>query len=170
MKYISVILPMYNEEANILPMYQKVTKVLHGINRDYEIIFVDDGSKDRTFTYLSELHKRDGHVKVISFRRNYGKAAGLAAGFRQAQGEIVITMDGDLQDEPEEIRNFLAVMDKGYDLVTGWKANKHRESVLRILPSRAFNLLTRKLTGLKIHDFNCPFKAYRREVVKELNL
>ncbi len=170
MKYISVILPMYNEEANILPMYQKVTKVLQSINRDYEIIFVDDGSRDRTFAYLSELYRHDRHVKAISFRRNYGKAAGLAAGFKQAQGDIVITMDGDLQDEPEEIRKFLAVMDKGYDLVTGWKANKHRESVLRILPSRAFNFMTRKLTGLNIHDFNCPFKAYRREVVKDLNL
>lgn len=170
MKYISVILPMYNEEANVLPVYSKLTKALGGLNRDYEIIFVDDGSRDRTFLYISELHKRDRHVKAISFRRNYGKAAGLAAGFRQAQGEIVITMDGDQQDEPEEIRKFLAVMDKGYDLVTGWKANKHRESVLRILPSRTFNLLTRKLTGLNIHDFNCPFKAYRREVVKDMNL
>lgn len=172
MKDISIVIPVMNEEPNIKPMYDKTSKVLKSLKKDYEIIYVDDGSTDKTFEEIKKLNKIDKNVHGIKFRRNFGKAAGLSAGFEAANGEIIITMDGDLQDEPEEIPKFLEIMDKGYDLVTGWKASKHRESTLglRKLPSLAFNKLARKLTGLKIHDFNCPFKAYRNEVVKDIVL
>lgn len=168
MVYVSMVIPMYNEGMNAIPMYEKLTKVLKDLKKDYEIVFIDDGSRDKTFVELEKLHKADKKVKVISFRRNFGKAAALSAGFQYAKGEIVITMDGDLQDEPEEIPRFLDAI-KDYDLVSGWKPKKHKGS-LRALPSRIFNMLTRTLTSLHLHDFNCPFKAYRKEVVKDLNL
>ena len=159
MTYLSIIVPMYNEQANVIPMYTKLTKVLQKLDKSYEIMFVDDGSRDKTLHYLSELNSRDKRVKVISFRKNFGKAAGLAAGFDFANGEIVITMDGDLQDEPAEIPKFLYVMNKGYDLVSGWKQTKHK-GTLRVLPSKIFNHLTRRITVFKIHDNNFTFKAY----------
>lgn len=172
MKDITILIPCMNEEPNVAPMYNKTVSVLKKIKKDYEIIFVDDGSTDRTFEEIKKLNKLDKNVHGIRFRRNFGKAAGLSAGFEAANGEIIITMDGDLQDEPEEIPKFIEMMDKGYDLVTGWKASKHRESALglRKLPSMAFNRLAKRLTGLKIHDFNCPFKAYRNDVAKDLVL
>ena len=172
MKDISIVIPVMNEEQNIKPMYDQTVKVLKALKKDYEIIYVDDGSKDKTFEEIKKLNKADKNVRAIRFRRNFGKAAGLSAGFEMASGDIVITMDGDLQDEPEEIPKFLEVMDKGYDFVTGWKVTKHKESMLglRKLPSLIFNRLAQRLTGLKIHDFNCPFKAYRNDVVKDLIL
>jgi len=172
MKEISIVIPVMNEEPNVKPMYEKTVNVLRKLKKDYEIIYVDDGSRDRTFEEIKKLNKQDKNVRAIRFRRNFGKAAGLSAGFEAADGKIVITMDGDLQDEPEEIPKFLAIMGKGYDMVTGWKATKHKESTfgLRRLPSFVFNRLAQRITGLRIHDFNCPFKAYRNHVVKDLVL
>ena len=172
MKDVSIVIPVMNEEPNVKPMYEKTVKVLRALKKDYEIIYVDDGSTDNTFEEIKKLNKADKNVKAIRFRRNFGKAAGLSAGFEYASGNIVITMDGDLQDEPGEMPKFLELIDKGYDMVTGWKVTKHRESALglRKLPSLMFNSLAKRLTGLKIHDFNCPFKAYRNEVVKDLVL
>lgn len=172
MKDITIVIPVMNEEPNIRPMYEKTVKVLKALKKDYEIIYVDDGSRDKTFEEIKKLNKLDKNVRAIRFRRNFGKAAGLSAGFETSQGEIVITMDGDLQDEPEEIPKLIELLDKGYDMVTGWKATKHKESLfgIRKIPSLVFNRLARKITGLKIHDFNCPFKAYRSEVVKDLVL
>ena len=170
MKDLSIIIPVLNEEPNILPLYNKLVPVLKKITQNYEIIYVDDGSKDGTFSKLKELHQKDKNLKVIRFRRNFGKAAALSAAFNMASGKVVITMDGDLQDEPAEIPHFLEELQKGYDMVTGWKANKHKEAYFRRLPSLLFNRLASRLSGLRIHDFNCPFKAYRNEVVKELNL
>ena len=172
MKDVSIVIPVMNEEPNVKPMYEKTVKVLRALKKDYEIIYVDDGSTDNTFEEIKKLNKADKNVKAIRFRRNFGKAAGLSSGFEYASGNIVITMDGDLQDEPGEMPKFLELIDKGYDMVTGWKVTKHRESALglRKLPSLMFNSLAKRLTGLKIHDFNCPFKAYRNEVVKDLVL
>lgn len=170
MKDLTIVVPVLNEELNIVPLYMKLIAVLKNITSNYEIIYVDDGSKDGTFTQLKELHKKEKNLKVISFRRNFGKAAALSAAFNMAEGKIVITMDGDLQDEPAEIPRFLEAMEKGYDMVTGWKTTKHKEGGFRRMPSLLFNKLASRLSGLKIHDFNCPFKAYKNEVVKELNL
>lgn len=172
MKDITIVIPVLNEEPNIKLMYDKTVKVLKALKKDYEFIYVDDGSTDRTFEEIKKLNKIDKNVHAVRFRRNFGKAAALSAGFELASGEIVITMDGDLQDEPEEIPKFLEVMSHGYDLVTGWKASKHRESAfgLRKLPSLVFNYLAKRLTGLSIHDFNCPFKAYKNAVAQELVL
>ncbi|MBU4352553.1 MAG: glycosyltransferase family 2 protein [Nanoarchaeota archaeon] len=169
MMEISILTPMYNEEMNVNPFYEKVTKVLKELNKSYEIVFVDDGSRDSTLKKLKELHSNDPNVKVVSLRKNFGKAAALAAGFEQVKGDIVITMDGDLQDEPGEIPKFLDKMKEGYDLVTGWKTNKHKGSLKR-LPSLIFNKLSSKMTKVYIHDFNCPFKAYKNEVIKDINL
>lgn len=166
---ISIVTPMFNEQENVNAFHEKVGSVLKNIGKSYEIIFVDDGSQDKTFSLLEKLHSKDKNVKVIRLRKNFGKAAALSAGFEIAGGDIVITMDGDLQDEPAEIPNFLAKMDEGFDMVTGWKTDKHRGTLKRI-NSLFFNKLASKLTGVKIHDFNCPFKAYRNEVVKDLNI
>ncbi len=166
---ISVVTPMYNEEGNVRAFYDKATDVLKRINKKYEIIFADDGSKDNTFKLLRELHDKDKRVKVVRLRKNFGKAAALSAGFGQAKGDIIITLDGDLQDEPNEIPKFLDKISQGYDLVTGWKMNKHKGNLKR-LSSLIFNRLSSRLTGVKIHDFNCPFKAYKNEVVKNINL
>ncbi len=166
---ITIIIPVLNEEQNVAILYKQIVNVLSNLKKTFEIIYVDDGSTDKTFDVLAKINKKDKRLKIISFRRNYGKAAALSAGFEMAKGDIVITMDGDLQDEPNEIPKFLKVMNLGYDLVSGWKKTKHK-GTLKVYPSRIFNILTRYLTGVKLHDFNCPFKAYRNEVVKNIIL
>lgn len=167
---ISVVIPVLNEEPNIRPMYEKIKAALKKINESHEIIYVDDGSTDKTFQELSLLHKKDKSLKAIRFQRNYGKASALSAGFMKASGDIIVTMDGDMQDEPGEMKKLVDRLKAGnYGLVTGWKQTKHRGS-LRTIPSHTFNLLTRLITGLRIHDFNCPFKAYRADAAKSINL
>ncbi|MDI6738213.1 MAG: glycosyltransferase family 2 protein [Nanoarchaeota archaeon] len=166
---ISFVTPVFNEEQNISLFYFRVSKIMKDIGRDYDIWFIDDGSTDKTLGLLKELHRKDKRVKFISFRRNFGKAAALSAGFEHANGDIIITMDGDLQDEPEEIPEFIAKIEEGYDLVNGWKF-KRKDPITKTIPSKFFNWLTSKLIGLKLHDFNCGFKAYRKEVVKEITL
>ncbi|MGQ9625436.1 MAG: glycosyltransferase [Anaerolineae bacterium] len=166
---ISVVIPIYDEEESLRVLHARLSEVLGRLGRSYEIIFVDDGSTDGSFAVLEELHASDPHLKALGFRRNFGKSAALSAGFRQAVGEIVITLDADLQDDPEEIPRLLEVLEKGYDLVSGWKYPR-RDPLSKTLPSQIFNWVTRTLTGVNLHDFNCGFKAYRRQVIDEISI
>lgn len=166
---VSIIIPLYNEEESLRELAQKIVGVMTGMRTPYEMIFVDDGSTDGSFQVLKELHEQNRAVKAIRFRRNFGKSAALSVGFREARGKFVVTMDADLQDDPEEIPGLLQTMDDRYDLVSGWKKKRH-DPITKTIPSRFFNFVTRVLTGIPIHDFNCGLKAYRGEVVKELNV
>lgn len=166
---VSIVIPLYNEEESLRELTQKIVDVMAGMRTSYEIIFVDDGSTDGSFQVLKELHAKDRAVKVIRFRRNFGKSAALSVGFREARGKFVVTMDADLQDDPEEIPGLLQAMDDRYDLISGWKKKRH-DPITKTIPSRFFNFVTRVMTGIPIHDFNCGLKAYRGEVVKELNV
>jgi glycosyltransferase involved in cell wall biosynthesis len=139
------------------------------MNVRYELLFIDDGSTDRSFQVLRDLKRIDKHVRIIRFRRNYGKSAALSVGFDKEQGNIVITMDADLQDDPAEIPGLRRKLDEGYDMVSGWKKVRH-DPLTKTVPSRFFNFVTALLTGIKIHDFNCGLKAYRREVTKSLKV
>lgn len=166
---ISFVIPAKNEEKSVGILAEKIDVVLKGLKSKYEIIFVDDGSTDKTLKNLQSLHRKRKAIKVISLRGNWGKSMALEAGFLHARGDIIFTMDADLQDEPKEIPHFLKKIEEGYDLVSGWKKIRHDPSS-KVLPSRILNFLIRKVTGLPIHDTNCGFKAYRREVVESLNL
>lgn len=164
---ISIIIPLYNEAESLHELHHRIKETCIGIGVSYEIIFVDDGSTDNSFSILKSLHEENEEVKVISFRKNYGKSAALSEGFRMAKGDIVITMDADLQDDPGEIRNLLDKISSGDDLVSGWKKKRH-DPIQKTIPSKFFNFTTSLLTGIKIHDFNCGIKAYRSEVIKEI--
>jgi glycosyltransferase involved in cell wall biosynthesis len=164
---ISVVIPLYNEAESIPELHRQLTAVLSGMNREYELLWIDDGSRDESLAVLRGLAEQDRHIRVISFRRNFGKSAGLATGFRAACGDIIITMDADLQDDPAEIPNLIAKLDEGYDLVSGWKKKRY-DPISKTLPSKLFNFVTSKLSGIRLHDFNCGLKAYRNEVVKDL--
>ena len=164
--HLSIIVPVHNEEENILELYKKLYNTLSIIEKTYELIFVDDGSTDNTFEKIKNI--KDSKVKVVRFQRNYGKAAALSCGFKKAKGDIVITLDGDLQDDPKEIPRFLEELKK-YDMVSGWKSNR-KDPISKTVPSRFFNWLTRLITGVKINDFNCGYKAYNKYVVKNINL
>jgi glycosyltransferase involved in cell wall biosynthesis len=167
---ISVVIPAYNEAESVGPLAAQVDAVLAALGRPYQIIFVDDGSSDGTSEALAELVATLPAVKAIQFRRNFGKAAALTAGFRAAQGAIVLTMDADLQDDPQEIPRFLEALDAGpYDLVSGWKFPR-RDPLSKTLPSRLFNAVTSYMGRIKLHDFNCGYKAYRREVLQEMSI
>jgi glycosyltransferase involved in cell wall biosynthesis len=166
---ISVVVPVYNEEESLLPLYEALRSALDRTGRSFEIIFVDDGSRDGSFTVLQALHERDSHVRAIRFRRNFGKTPALVAGFTHARGEIVFTMDADLQDDPTEIPQFLAKLDEGYDLVSGWKYPRH-DPITKTLPSFFFNRMVGLTTGVKLHDMNCGFKAYRHEILDDIKL
>lgn len=166
---LSFIIPAKNEEESLNPLYEQIIDAIKGITTKYEIIFIDDGSQDKTLQVMKELHEKDPRVKVISFRGNLGKSTALQAGFDHAVGDITFTMDADLQDNPKEIPNFLKKIDEGYDLVSGWK-RKRFDPWHKVLPSRILNYVTRKLTGVHLHDINCGFKAYKSDVVKGLNL
>ena len=166
---VSVVLPVLDEVESLGVLYRELTKVLEGLGRPYELIFVDDGSRDGSFETLEKLHRSDERVRVLRLRRNFGKAAALAVGFREANGEIVVTLDADLQDDPNELPRLLTRLEEGYDLVSGWKRDR-QDPIAKTLPSRLFNWVTGRLTGLRLHDFNSGFKVYRREVVEELRL
>ncbi len=166
---LSVVIPLYNEEDSLKELHQQLRSTLGRMNLRYELLFVDDGSTDRSFQVLRDLKRVDKHVKIIRFRRNYGKAAALAVGFDKSQGNVVITMDADLQDDPAEIPALKRKLDEGYDLVSGWKKVRH-DPITKTIPSRFFNFVTRVLTGINIHDFNCGLKAYRRDVVKTVKV
>jgi glycosyltransferase involved in cell wall biosynthesis len=166
---LTILVPVLDEEESVPRLFKEIVTVLDELPDRAEIMFVDDGSRDGTLDRLRELHAADGRVQVVSLRRNFGKTAALLAGFREARGEIVITMDGDLQDDPAEIPNFLARIRAGHDLVSGWK-KKRDDPAGKTIPSRLFNLTVRRSTGIPLHDFNCGFKAYRREVLEEVKL
>lgn len=168
--YLSFVIPAKNEEASIEPLYKEIAGVANKITKNFEIIFIDDGSTDSTFEKMHGIHNKDRRVRVIRFRGNWGKSAALQIGFDHARGDVVFTMDADLQDDPREIPSFLKKINEGYDLVSGWKKKRNDPQVQKVLPSRVINFLTRVLTGTPIHDTNCGFKAYRREVIKNLNL
>ena len=166
---LSVVIPLLDEEGSLRELHERLSAVLGELGRSYEILFVDDGSKDQGPAILAELAEVDPHVGWIRFRRNFGKSAALDAGFQRARGAVVITMDADLQDDPQEIPRMLAALDGGLDLVSGWKA-KRNDPLGKTLPSKLFNFVVRKLSGLELHDFNCGFKAYRREALDGLEL
>lgn len=166
---ITVVIPLLNEEHSIEPLAQELVIVLGTAGQEFEVLFVDDGSSDNSFAVLERQHAEDRRLKVLRFRRNFGKSAALAAGFAAAQGEIVFTMDGDLQDDPLEIPRFLAKLEEGYDLVSGWKYPRH-DPLSKTLPSRVFNWTVGHATGVHLHDLNCGFKAYRRAVIDEIDL
>jgi len=166
---ISVVVPLYNEDESLKELHQQLSAVLRRMNIRYEILFIDDGSTDRSFQVLRDLKRNDRHIKIVRFRRNYGKSAALAVGFDKAQGNIVITLDADLQDDPAEIPSLKKQIEDGYDLVSGWK-KKRKDPLSKTIPSRFFNTITSVLTGIKIHDFNCGLKAYRRDVVKNVKV
>ena len=166
---ISVVVPVFNEERSVALLADELRSVLDGVGATWEAVFVDDGSTDGTFAALTRLHADSQQVKVVRLRRNFGKAAALAAGFAQARGEIVVTIDGDLQDDPAEIPRLLAKLDEGFDLVSGWKRHR-RDPWSRRVVSRVFNAVVGRISGLRLHDMNCGFKAYRAEVVHGLPL
>jgi glycosyltransferase involved in cell wall biosynthesis len=167
---LSIVIPVMNEEQSVRPLFQKLSDQLNLLDQNYEVIFVDDGSTDNTFRELKTLHEEyPGTVRVIRFRRNFGKTPALVAGFSRCKGEIIFTMDGDLQDDPEEIPNFLTKLNEGYDLVSGWKYPR-LDPITKTFPSRVFNGLVSKMTGVHLHDINNGFKAYRREVIEDSHL
>ncbi len=167
---LSVVIPVHNEEPALLPLYDRLTAVLATLRRPYEIIFVDDASTDRSFELLANLAETDSHLRVLRLRRNFGQTAALAAGFHHAVGEIVISMDGDLQHAPEDIPALLAKIDEGYDIASGWRKVRVDNALTRKLPSRIANWLMAKLSGVELHDFGTTFKAYRAEILKDINL
>jgi glycosyltransferase involved in cell wall biosynthesis len=166
---ISVVVPVFNEERSVALLYEELQAALDPLDESWEAVYVDDGSTDGTFAALTRLHSRADNVRVVRLRRNFGKAAALSAGFANAHGEIVVTIDGDLQDDPAEIPRLLAKLTEGYDLVSGWKT-KRRDPITRRIPSKIFNWMTGRMSGLRLHDLNCGFKAYRAEVVRGLVL
>lgn len=167
---LSVVIPIHNEEPAILPLYDRLTAVLEGMQKPYEIIFVDDASIDRSFDLLANLVETDGRLKVIRLRRNFGQTAALSAGFDEAQGEVIVSLDGDLQHEPEDIPALLAKIEEGYDIASGWRKNRIDNAITRKIPSRIANWLMAKASGVKLRDFGTTFKAYRSEVLKDINL
>lgn len=182
MKSISVIVPLYNEKDSLRELYDELSSEISswsvvsgewsGISGQWsvrEIIFVDDGSTDDSFETVRFFQASDPRIKILRFRRNFGKSAALAAGFRLASGEIIVTMDADLQDRPGEMRKLIQPLEEGYDLVSGWKQDR-KDPLKKRLPSRMYNWVTSLLTGVPLHDFNCGFKAYRRQVIEEIRV
>lgn len=167
---VSVVIPLFNEEDNTLLLYQEVKSVCESLAQSYEIIFVDDGSTDRTFETLGKIHKLDAQARVIRFRKNYGQTAAMTAGFEYAQGEVIISMDGDLQNDPIDIPRLLVKMQEGYDVVCGWRKNRQDRLWTRRVPSVVANWIIGKVTGVHIHDNGCSLKAYRAPVIKNVML
>jgi glycosyltransferase involved in cell wall biosynthesis len=167
---LSAVVPVLDEEDSIAALHLSLEEVLASLTSEYEIIYVDDGSQDGSFGILRSLYEKDAeHIRVIQFRRNFGKTAALTAGFREARGEVVITMDADLQDDPTEIPGLLDKLNEDYDLVVAWR-HERRDPLSKRLPSKIANAAVSVLTGVRLHDLNCGFKAYRREVVHDLKL
>lgn len=167
---ISLVIPVMNEEQNVRLLYERVSAQLIELGKPFEIIFVDDGSTDGTFEVLKQLYEENrGLVRVIRFRRNFSKTPALVAGFSRCRGDVVFTMDGDLQDDPVEIPRFLQKLDEGYDLVSGWKYPR-LDPLSKTFPSRIFNGMVSVLTGVHLHDINCGFKAYHREIIEDSHL
>ena len=165
---ISIIVPVLNEEGSLDKFYKETTKSLNEYS-NWEIIFIDDGSDDESYNIMRKLADEDNRVSIIQFFKNFGKADALSEGFKQANGDIIITIDADLQDDPAEIPRLIEKIQEGWDVVSGWKKDR-KDPISKRLPSKLFNMVTRFLTGIKIHDFNCGLKAYRRKVVKSIDI
>jgi glycosyltransferase involved in cell wall biosynthesis len=166
---VSVVVPLYNEHLSLIRLYEELCASLDALGREWEVVFVDDGSSDGSFATLIRMHAERSNVRVVRLRRNFGKTTALAAGFEEACGDVVVTIDADLQDDPAEIPRLLAKLDEGYDLVSGWKETRQDPWTRRVL-SRAFNGMTGRLTGLHLHDVNCGLKAYRASLVRHLRI
>jgi glycosyltransferase involved in cell wall biosynthesis len=167
---LSVVIPIHNEEPSILPLYDRLTTTLGALEKPYEILFVDDASTDRSFELLARLVDTDPRLKVIRLRRNFGQTAALSAGFHEARGDVIVSMDGDLQHAPEDIPALLAKIEEGYDIASGWRKNRVDNALTRRLPSRVANWLIAKASGVKLHDFGTTFKAYRAEILRDIHL
>lgn len=167
---VSVVIPLYNEEESIVPLYEAVHRVVREITPRHEIVFVDDGSADDTFARACELAGNDPNLRVIKFRRNYGQTPAMAAGIDEARGRVVVTMDGDLQNDPVDIPDFLAKLDEGYDIVVGWRVKRQDKLLTRKIPSRIANWIIGKVTGVPIRDNGCSLKAFRADVIKNVPL
>ena len=167
---LSIVVPIHNEEPAILPLYDRLTLVLDKLRKPYEMIFIDDASTDRSFELLSNLCETDSRLKIIRLRRNFGQTAALSAGFDEAQGNIIISLDGDLQHDPEDIPALLSKIEEGYDIASGWRKNRLDNAITRKIPSRIANWLMSKASGIQLRDFGTTFKAYRAEVLKDVNL
>ena len=168
-KKVSVVVPFLNEEESLRPLYNEMKKSLRTISSDHEIIFIDDGSTDKSLNVVKELARFDNKIHYFSFRANYGKSAALQIAFKHVTGDVIITMDADLQDDPNEIPNLLKKLEEGYDMVSGWK-KKRFDPIIKKISSKFFNYITRIFTRIKIHDFNCGLKAYRKQVVETINV
>lgn len=173
-RILSVVIPVYNEEQALWELYGELAKQIHaaiqqGLISDYEVIFVNDGSTDKSKEFITEIIATDPHVYLINLRKNFGKSEALQTGFRHVGGDIIITMDADLQDDPAELIHFIQTLDNGFDLVSGWKFNR-QDPLHKRLPSKLFNAITSILSGIKLHDFNCGYKAYRREVTDSIDV
>lgn len=166
---LSIIIPVYNESKNIPVLYNELNEVLPGLNKKYEIIFINDGSSDNTLENLKEVYSKDRKVRIIDLKRNFGQTAAIAAGFELAEGEIVVTMDGDLQNNPKDIPKLLEKINEGLDVVSGWR-RKRKDFFLRVMLSRVASYLISGMLGLKLHDYGCTLKAYQKKIVKDINL
>src|ERR1700738_1261183 len=167
---LSIVVPIHNEEPAILPLYDRLTSVLESLQKPYEIIFIDDASTDRSFDLLANLVETDHRLKVIRLRRNFGQTAALSAGFDEAQGNVIVSLDGDLQHAPEDIPALLLKIEEGYDIASGWRKDRLDNAITRKIPSRIANWLMAKASGVALRDFGTTFKAYRAEVLKDINL
>lgn len=168
---ISIIVPLFNEDESLPHLAEWIDRVMEENYFDYEVIMVDDGSKDKSWEVIESLHQKNPRYKGVKFRRNYGKSAALNVGFARAAGNVVITMDADLQDSPDEVPELYKMITvDGYDLVSGWKKKRYDSKIAKNIPSKFFNWTTRKMSGIMLHDFNCGLKAYRRDVVKSIEV
>jgi glycosyltransferase involved in cell wall biosynthesis len=167
---VSVVIPLFNEQENLGELYSELKKALNNLGKEYEIVFVNDGSTDKTLPTLVDLARGDKHVKIISFSRNFGQTAAISAGFNHAKGEVIVTLDGDLQNPPAEIGLLLTEMQKGYDVVSGWRRKRQDTFITRRLPSMIANALISKITGVKLHDYGCTLKAYKKKTVENIQL
>jgi len=167
---VSIVIPIYNEEENVALLHRSITEVMRHTNKSYEIIMVDDGSTDSTLSVLKEIQKNDPHLRIIKFRGNFGQSAAMAAGFEAARGETVVAMDGDLQNDPQDIPKLLDKLAEGYDVVSGWRKNRKDKLIVRKVPSKIANRLICSVTGVKLHDTGCSLKAFKREIIKRISL
>lgn len=168
---ISIVVPLYNEEESLPHLIEWIERVMRENNFSYEVLLIDDGSKDNSWTVIEQLSEKNPNVKGVKFRRNYGKSAALNVGFERVEGDVIITMDADLQDSPDEIPElYKMIKTEGYDLVSGWKKKRYDSKLMKNLPSKLYNATTRWFSGIKLHDFNCGLKAYRKAVVKSIEV
>jgi len=168
--YISIVVPLYNEETNVLELYTRLKAELQALGKSYEMIFVDDCSKDSTVKIVTDIIRKDPAVTLIQLARNYGQSAALSAGFDSAKGDIIISMDGDLQHDPADLPHFMEKIEEGYDIVSGWRKVRVDNLLIRRLPSRIANIMLQKVSGVDIHDFGTTYKAYRRDFIKNIEL